>query len=515
MAWYCKSPSTTLANREFAGDRAMATEQVLGFSPGGQMEGQHDFAPGLEKVFNRPPSERAYFIRDIHGQIPTYISGSYYLNGPAAFSRSGLRYRNWLDGDGMVCHIRFGETAVYFTNRFVRTTKFNIEQEASRPVFRTFGTSFSGDVLRRGGALESPANVSVYPFHGSLLAFGEQSLPWELNPETLETVGLFNFGGTLSEASPFAAHPKFDPATGEMFNFGVFFSNVHPKLCLYCFDQKGMLRRRANYPMKYPASIHDFGLSREYLIFYISPYLVNIDAMVRHNQSLLDAMQWRPDLGSELVVFSRNNCDLVASIPIPGRYCLHLINCFEEEGRLVADVIELDRPVYEQYQPLPELFVDAPFGHPVRLIVDLDRQDLVSRTELGYAFAPDFPAVNPDVLTQPYAEFWMLGLSQTGHLGRKFFDELVHARWDEPQPSDVFRTKPGNYLGGEPIFLKNPDSEQGTIICQNFDAEHEESSFLLFNAQEVRGGPIATLRLEEPIHLGFHAAFSPIARNQP
>jgi hypothetical protein len=36
-------------------------------------------------------------------------------------------------------------------------------------------------------ALASPVNVSVYPVAGRLLAFGEQGLPWELDPVTLET----------------------------------------------------------------------------------------------------------------------------------------------------------------------------------------------------------------------------------------------------------------------------------------------------------------------------------------
>jgi carotenoid cleavage dioxygenase-like enzyme len=61
--------------------------------------------------------------------------------------------------------------------------------------------------------------------------------------------------------------------------------------------------------------------------------------------------------------------------------------------------------------------------------------------------------------------------------------------------------------------VRNPDSAEGVVICQNFDAEREQSSFLLFNARDVRSGPVATLRLKEPIHLGFHAAFSPALRN--
>jgi all-trans-8'-apo-beta-carotenal 15,15'-oxygenase len=468
-----------------------------------------DCAPGIEKIFAIRPSEESYAVDDIDGRIPAYISGSYYLNGPAWFSRGDFRYRHWLDGDGMVCRLRISPDDVDFANRFVRTNKFTLEQQLGRPVFRTFGTAFPGDALKRGIALESPANVSIYSFHGSLLAFGEQSLPWELNPNTLETIGLYTFGGMLNDMSPFSAHVKFDPKTGEMFNFGTFFSGAQSRLCLYCFEHNGSLRRRASHPMKRPSSIHDFGLTHSYFVFYISPHFLDVNAMTRGNLSLMDALEWHPEFGSELQVFSRDTCEHVASIALPGKYCLHLTNCFEQNEQVVVDVIEFERPVYDQYQPLPDLFSEVSTGGPVRFIVDLHSKTLVSRQEIPYRLAPDFPTLNPALATEPYDDFWMLGVSQTGRSGRKFFDELVHVRWDQPQPISIFRAQPGCYLCGEPIYLGDPHSNEGAVICQEYNAKREESSFLIFDARHVGDGPEATLRLKHPINLGFHASFSP------
>src|SRR5712671_3228436 len=102
----------------------MTTSQTLGVLE----DQQTDFAPGLEKLFTFIPSERAYYIDDIDGEVPSYLSGSYYLNGPAAFSKGNLQYRHWLDGDGMVCRLRFDERGVHFTNRFVRTAKYTTEE---------------------------------------------------------------------------------------------------------------------------------------------------------------------------------------------------------------------------------------------------------------------------------------------------------------------------------------------------------------------------------------------------
>src|ERR1041384_5418539 len=66
-----------------------------------------DNAPLLERAFTLNPCEQEYTIEAIAGEIPAFVRGTYYLNGPARFARAGLQYRHWLDGDGMVCALRF------------------------------------------------------------------------------------------------------------------------------------------------------------------------------------------------------------------------------------------------------------------------------------------------------------------------------------------------------------------------------------------------------------------------
>src|SRR5262249_27497784 len=114
---------------------------------------------------------------------------------------------------------------------------------------------------------------------------------------------------------------------------------------------------------------------------------------------------------------------------------------------------------------------------------------------------------------QPYDEFWMLGISATGNHGRKFFDQLVHANWNETAPSDIYQAAPMRYLGGEPIFIGAAGSKESVILCQEFNAEQRKSYFLLFDAHHVRHGPIARLACEQIVHFGFHAAFQPAKRN--
>jgi all-trans-8'-apo-beta-carotenal 15,15'-oxygenase len=467
-----------------------------------------DHAPLLENAFRLDLREDAYEVEAIEGSVPAFVRGTYYLNGPARFARNGLRYRHWLDGDGMVCALRFDRRGVHCTNRFVRSTKFVVEEAAGRPVFRTFGTAFPSDRLKRGIATESPINVSVYPFRDTLLAFGEQALPLELDPVTLATRGPFDFGGQLNEISPFAAHPKFDPVTGEMFNFGVSFSAAEPCLHLYRFGKQGDLLYRKRLRLPYPCSVHDFSLSPRYAVFYLSPYLLHFDMLRQEGRTTMDSLAWEPERGSRLLVVARETGEEVATVPIGPRYCLHLINASEDRERLTVDVLEFERPIYDQYQELPDLFANVCEGMPVRFVVDVPWAALLERQELAYRKAPDFPAIDPRAAGRSYGDFWMLGIAATGRPGRKFFDQLVHADWGRPTTCDTYQMPPRHYLGGEPVFIGDPsDRRCGVILCHVFDAVNVTSSFALFDAFAVADGPLATLRVRTPLHLGFHATF--------
>ena len=469
-----------------------------------------DHAPLIERAFSFTPREQSYAVEEIEGEVPDHLRGTYYLNGPARFSRGDFRYRHWLDGDGMVCALRFEGGRVHFTSRFVRTAKLAAEEEAGHPVFRAFGTSFDGDRLRRGVTLETPANVSIHPYASALLAFGEQGLPYELDPLTLETRGPFNFRGALNDVSPFAAHPRFDPSTGEAFNFGVAFSAAEPCLNFYRFDAEARLVFRNRLPLECACSVHDFGLSPTYAVFYLSPYVLDMRAFAADGRAPSDALRWEPERGSRLLVVSRETGEPRARVHVGSRYCLHFINCFEDGGRLNVDVLELARPVYDQYREVPDLFTDVSEGRPVRFVVDVEHAELIRTRPLGYSLAPDFPAIDPALATRPYRDFWMLGISATGRRGRKFFDQLVRADWWGAL--DIYQAPPRHYLCGEPIFIGGHREGGGHVICQLFDAERVRSAFALFDARKLARGPVALLRLKEPIHLGFHAAFEPERR---
>ncbi|HSL83010.1 MAG TPA: carotenoid oxygenase family protein, partial [Thermoanaerobaculia bacterium] len=183
---------------------------------------------------------------------------------------------------------------------------------------------------------------------------------------------------------------------------------------------------------------------------------------------------------------------------------------------------ELEEPVYPDYRPVPDLFVDVAPAHPVRSVVDLGGPEggsLVERREAPYRLAADFPAVDPRRSGGATDRFWMLAISATGKRGRKFLDRLVSVDLAEGAEVDAWQAPQKRYLGGEPVFLgphagSTPeaaaeDGPEALIAVQELDADARSSAFLLFDAWDLARGPVARLPLRSPVPPLVHACYTP------
>lgn len=465
----------------------------------------NDFAPGLERLFNFIPAEGEMALTASAGTVPAWLEGSAYWNGPARFHRGEDRYQHWLDGDGMVAALRFSPEGISYTRRFVRSQKWQAEEEAQRFRFRTFGTRFAGDELVRGVQLASPVNVSVFPFAGRLLAFGEQGLPFELHPKNLETVAEHTFGGRVNAVSPFSAHAKIDPESHELFNFGISFAAAQPQLNLYRFASDGQLIFRRRHGIDLPASVHDFGLSGQVAIVHLGPYLMDVRRFMADGLSVQESLSWQPERGSRLRLYARENGDFLSEVAVGSGYCLHHINAFENEaGQLVVDLLELEEPVYPDYQPLPDLFIEVKAAHPTRYVIDAARGELLETVRLPFSLAADFPMHETRLTSRPYNRFWMLSIAKTGEPGRKFLDRLHRGDWQSGRVEEIYACPENCHLAGEPVVVSSPDHGEPLVIVPEIDLERETGRLLLIEGESVRA------RLEVPtlLHSCFHACWA-------
>ncbi len=301
-----------------------------------------------------------------------------------------------------------------------------------------------------------------------------------------------------------------DSGSGDLFNFGISFSAERPAINLYRFDAGGSLVYRRRLSVKDPCSVHDFCLSPSYVIVYLNGLVLDFASIREGGGTIQESLTFEPERGSSLLIAERETGRRVAQLPVGRGYSLHTINAFEEPGRLIYDVIELDEPVYGDYEVIPEIFTRVKPGRPVRYVIDTRTWRVTDRVSLPSAVSSDFPAIDPRRTTLSNDHFWMVNLSKTGMPGRKYFDELAHGDFSSGSIRDTFRLPERFYFGSEPTFIPDPQGAgAGLILLKRFDAEHERDAYLLFDAYAVSAGPVAVLHCEEATPPCFHGSYYP------
>ena len=124
----------------------------------------------------------------VRGEIPPQIDGTYYRVMPDALWAPLYDDDVFINGDGAVDAVRIKDGHADFKQKFVRTEKFTIERAARKAVYGKYRNRYTDDPRVRTRC-HATANTHVVYFENQLLALKEDSLPYAMNPDTLETKG--------------------------------------------------------------------------------------------------------------------------------------------------------------------------------------------------------------------------------------------------------------------------------------------------------------------------------------
>src|SRR6266550_873733 len=238
------------------------------------------------RIFDPLPDEHDYVVDEIEGRLPEGLAGTLYRNGPAKNEVGGKPYAHLFDGDAMLSQFAIDGGTVRYRNRYVRTTHYLKERAADKPLMRGYGQQRPGGPL--ANAFRTPANVaniSVTYHSGNLLALWEGGRPWRLDPDTLETMGEYDFDGELKAGYSYSAHPTWDPATGDLFNFGIQYGR-RTKLRTYRVDRSGRLHHLPSVTLPFPTLNHDCALTPKHMVFVIDPLVVRLPRFLLGMSSL-------------------------------------------------------------------------------------------------------------------------------------------------------------------------------------------------------------------------------------
>jgi all-trans-8'-apo-beta-carotenal 15,15'-oxygenase len=428
---------------------------------------------------------------EVEGTLPSEVKGTLYRIGPARFEVGGDRYRHWFDGDGMVHAIHLGGGRASYRSRFVATSAKQTEDSAGRRVFAGgFATPPPGGPLHRlqYARPKNVANINVVSHAGALLALWEGGRPHRLDPDTLETAGEDDLGGILGPHQGFSAHPKFDSASGELWNFGVTYG-PRPRLTLYRGADSGSWSEVARLALPHQYMVHDMALTPSSVVFVLVPVALAAVpiALMAGRKGYAESLRWRPRWGTTILAIDREGGASRTYTADPFM-AFHLAGARED-----ADSLEIDVCSYDDMSVIDD-FAQVMRGHPShaqpvleRILID-SRGGVTRRRIAELTF--EFPRLIAEgrisgVTVGPDAEF----LNSPA---------VVNSETGTVQVAPL----PAWQFAGEVIPVAG---KWGLTVV--LDGRARTSELRVFDLADLCAKPIAIARLPHAVPFGLHGNF--------
>lgn len=423
---------------------------------------------------------------EVTGQVPEGLDGLLLRNGPNPFGPVDPSH-HWFLGDGMVHGVRFsGGRAEWYRNRWVRTDAL----EAN-------GGPAAADLSPARRGMPGKGGVNVVSHAGRILALGEVGLPWLLDDE-LETVGEYDFAGGLGTSM--TAHPKMDPATGEMIFFGYDFGPVN--LRYHVADATGALVHSVEIETKGPTMMHDVGVTATRTIFMDLPVVFDLDVIAEGRQM---PFRWSDTYGARLGVLPRLGTSAdVTWIDIDPCFVFHPLNAYDHPDDVAAG---LDARIVMDVVRYPKMFAtnlvgphEPTLGSLVRWTID-PRNSSVDTTVLDDR-PQEFPRVDPRVETREHRVGYSVALRGTGG-----FDSGDILRRDLRTGEVTAHSMGGHRFPSEAVFVpRGADAaiDDGWLLATVYDDSTGRSEAIVLDAQDLAADPVATVHLPVRVPFGFH-----------
>jgi len=443
---------------------------------------------------------------DIEGAMPTALSGSLYRVGPNPRYAPRDGNYHWFSGDGMVHAFHIGEGRVSYSNRWARTPKWQLEHEAGRALFGTFGNPATSDPLahgRNGGT----ANTSML-WHGNrLFALEESHQPFELDARTLASKGHQSFGDRITARC--TAHPKVDPESGELHFFAYSPDGPGSPTMLYgTMDRDCEVTGLQSFTAPYASMAHDFMVTRGHVLFPVMPLTLSVERAMRGRPLLAWDAQLRTHVG---VMRRGSTTDTLRWFEAEACHVFHVMNAWEDGDMLVAYVMQS-----ETAPGLPD--AEGRPGDPEAMAARLCRWtfDLSSAGNgFGREYLDDLAAEFPRIDERFAGRRNRFGFYTCHATSRArgddesvLYDSL--ARFDFETGERRMYTLPEGDVVSEPVFVpRHADAAEGDgwLLVVAWRAQAARSDLLVLDANDVAAGPLAIARLPHRVPFGFHGSW--------
>ena len=279
----------------------------------------------------------------VTGAMPTWLSGALVRTGPAKFDLGHQTLNDWFDGLGMLHRFGFEQGRVAYANRFIRSANYHEQRRNGRLSRGEFASdpcrTLFGRVLSRFLAKPTDnCNVKRYALGRSAVALTETTLPVRFDPDTLETLGHYDYGRQVG-GQVSIAHPHHDAARRCQFSYVVEFGRRSRYRLFRVADENGAKSIVAELTVDQPAYMHSFAMTEQYLVLTEFPLVVSPLRLLLSGEPFIKNYRWEPERGLKFHIVAKDGGQRIATAESEAVFAFHHVNAFERGNDLVLDLV--------------------------------------------------------------------------------------------------------------------------------------------------------------------------------
>jgi carotenoid cleavage dioxygenase-like enzyme len=324
------------------------------------MSGLNRLVRSLKQSTDKPVQTKIY------GEIPKWLNGTLFRNGPGRYEFNNQTYHHLFDGQACVHKFQIQNGNVFYSNKLLETKSYMKTLQTNK-LYPMFGTpDYNNNIFKRFKSFLKPdtndnVNVNVVPYSKEqLFALTETNMFCQLDPSDLSILDTKNISTKFSSLKSIIAHPHVE-RDGTWINMGLSMNGRQP--CYEFIRLKGgekdvdaiknaqSIARIPSTRSKGPSYFHAFGLSQNYIIFLEQALTISFRDMIKvliKNEPRSKALIMEPNEPTRIHIINKHTGEVLSQKYITDpQFAFHYINAYEKDNEIRLDLCSYDAKYFD------------------------------------------------------------------------------------------------------------------------------------------------------------------------